>query len=424
MSDRHEQDLYLPRRPRSDKFVCATCLKDQALQQFAQSHGEMRPCDYCGGTPTTASVAALQDVIEFMGTFIAEEYTDPENDAPWNQEKERYDVKIFDNDELLDEIGFSVSNWKLMADISAAFAGHNWCQRRWERLTPSQRWHYGWERFQHVVKHQRRYTFWYLTDDWDDGAHPDYLPPAHMLGEIGAVINSMKLVKEFPVGTVVWRLQLHSKNESLSTPARFSSPPIQYATQPNRMSPAGVPMFYGADDFHTALLEVIDPKDKDLDSKAVSGAQFRSVMPLNLLDLTSIPTPPSYFTPGGPSRRHHIEFLNKFVKDLSLPIERDERQHIEYVPTQVFTEFVRHVMKDTNCVQVHGIWYSSSRNGRPCCVIFATQEECLPCDPLSAFTQMLEYVAGSIKTVDAAEASRVKVGDLSAEFEEMLRETE
>ena len=57
-------------------------------------------------------------------------------------------------------------------------------------------------------------------------------------------------------------------------------------------------------------------------------------------------------------------------------------------------------------------------------MIFATQEECLPCDPLSAFTQMLEYVAGSIKTVDAAEASRVKVGDLSAEFEEMLRETE
>lgn len=421
MSDRHERELYERRRPRSDKFVCATCLEDQALQDFANQRGEARKCDYCGLTPTTLSVVALDDVIEVMRKAIAEEWTDPEGQRPLiaADEDDCFPewLKVLDNGELLyDEIGFVLSNDKLMEDIIDGFGCHKWCPLNWQLLSPSKRWGYGWDRFQHVVKHQRRYTFWHSSDDLEDASHPDYLPPANMLGEIGAVINSMKLVQEFPVGTVVWRLQVHSKGEVLSAPKRFTSPPIEFATQPNRMSPPGVPMFYGAGDFDTALREVADPEDENLKSKAVSGVQFGTIVPLNLLNLTSLPTPPSYFSPDGPSRRHYIEFLKKFVKDLSLPIARDDRQHIEYVPTQVFTEFVRHVMKGPNGVPVHGIWYSSSRNGERCCVIFATQEECLPCGPLDMVTQKLEYVVGSKKTVDATEVSREKVGDLFAKM--------
>ena len=415
------QELYERRRPKSDKFVCATCLEDQALQDFANLRGEACECDYCGQTPTTAIVLPLDELTRFMREAIAQEYCSPEVNAPWDNEEDRYYVKTYEYDKLLYEIGFKVSNQKLMADISASFADQLWCRRKWEQLTPSKRWSYGWDQFQHVVKHQRRYTFWHCEDDGELPGHPDHLPPSQMLAELQSVINGMKLVQSYRAGTVVWRLQAHSKCEVLSAPERFTSPPIENATQPNRMSPPGVPMFYGAGDFKTALAEVVDFNDPDTKNQAVSGAQFQSVVPLNFLCLTSIPTPPSFFSPDGPTRCHQIEFLKKFAKDLSQPIEKDGRQHIQYIPTQVFTEFVRHVMKGPNGVPVHGIWYSSSRNGEPCCVIFATQEECLPRGPLDMVTQKLEFVAGSIKTVNATEASYDKVGDI---FTKMMAEME
>ncbi len=225
MSDRHEQALYLKGARgqghiRSGKFVCAPCLEDKELQRFTLKQGKPRQCDYCGKASTNPNVVPLDNVIEFMRTAIEEEWRDPAEDAPtksseddWSSEEDYYQVETLDTDELLYEIGFSVSNKNLMSEISLAFANHCWCRRYLERLSRSKRWSYGWDRFQHVVKHERRYTFWYSRDDWEEVSDPDSLPPADMLGEIGHVINRTKLVKLFPVGTPVWRLRIHQKNE-------------------------------------------------------------------------------------------------------------------------------------------------------------------------------------------------------------------
>ncbi len=399
-------------------FVCAACLEDEALQQFANQHGTIEECDYCGRTPTTPSVVKLEDVTEFMEKAISEEWCDPAETSPMDDGE--YWLKTIDAEEMLYEIGLEVSNHALWADILDAFSDHDWCEANWQILPPSKRWGYGWDRFQHVVKHQRRYTFWYSRDDLEDVSHPDYLPPADMLKEVESVMNSMNLVRTAPVGTEFWRLQLHVNGESLHAPEKFTSPPIELANQPNRMSPAGVPMFYAADDFDTALMETVDPTDQSAQGKSVSGVRFRSVVPLNLLDLTSIPSPPSYFSPGGVRRCHVVTFLRKFVKDLSQPIKRDGRQHIEYVPTQVFTEFVRHVMKGPSEVRINGIRYPSSKNGNPCCVIFATQQECLPCDPLSYFSQKLEFVADSTRTEVDAVVYCQKIANLKADLEMSL----
>ena len=42
-----------------------------------------------------------------------------------------------------------------------------------------------------------------------------------------------------------------------------------------------------------------------------------------------------------PSDYDWLLFMNKFLHDFSSPIERDDRIHIEYVPTQVITEYLR-----------------------------------------------------------------------------------
>lgn len=397
MGDRSLPNNIDGRDIRSRTYVCASCLEDEGLRQFANQSGAIRECDYCGRTPPAASVVRLGDIIELMNKAISEEWCDPANTSPVDHGE--YLLDTIDAEEMFYNIGFELSNQDLWADILNEFSEHDWCDANWQILSPSKRWVYGWERFQHVVKHERRYTFWYSRDDFEEPFHPDYLPPADMLGEIESLISGTPLVRVMPVGTLVWRLQLHSMSENLIGPDRFTSPPIHLAKQPNRMSPAGVPMFYGCDDFDTATLELISPDGSDK-GKCVSGVIFKNIVPLNILDLTSLPAPPSYFSPKGPYRRHFIRFLRKFVDDLSKPIQRDGRQHIEYVPTQVFTEFVRHIMKGPEGISIQGLRYLSSQNGRPCYAIFATQAQCLPPrGPLDSTKQILEFVPGSQKTL-------------------------
>jgi hypothetical protein len=48
--------------------------------------------------------------------------------------------------------------------------------------------------------------------------------------------------------------------------------------------------------------------------------------------------------------------------EISRPIARDDRAHIEYVPTQVVTEYLRSVLRTEKGV-VEGIRYRSSRKG-------------------------------------------------------------
>jgi hypothetical protein len=65
-------------------------------------------------------------------------------------------------------------------------------------------------------------------------------------------------------------------------------------------------------------------------------------------------------------------FMSRFLRDFSSPIERDDRIHIDYVPTQVITEYLR----DTklNGRQVDGIKYRSARSkGGICYVLFVDE---------------------------------------------------
>ena len=137
------------------------------------------------------------------------------------------------------------------------------------------------------------------------------------------------------------------------------------------MSPAGIPMFYGCDDEETALWE------------SSSGAgyyavgEFETVRPIVILDLTDIPDIPGLFeTPPGDPRvvpRRALRFLHHIAGEMSRPIERDDRVHIGYVPTQVVTEFIRSKVNwEGN--KVEGIRYASVANpGHVSYVLFADQ---------------------------------------------------
>jgi hypothetical protein len=71
--------------------------------------------------------------------------------------------------------------------------------------------------------------------------------------------------------------------------------------------------------------------------------------------------------------RQNLIFLHEIADEISQPIARDDRVHVEYVPTQVVTEFLRTVAT-SNGSRIDGIRYRSSRrSGGSSLVLFADQ---------------------------------------------------
>ena len=117
---------------------------------------------------------------------------------------------------------------------------------------------------------------------------------------------------------------------------KLGAPPLVKAAA-NRMSPAGIPMFYGSSDVDTAVAEIGTHSDK---THAIVG-RFEPARELKVVDLTNLPERPSIFG-GDADLYHQVVFLQQFIKDVTLPVILDGREHIDYVPTQVFTEYLRY----------------------------------------------------------------------------------
>ena len=104
------------------------------------------------------------------------------------------------------------------------------------------------------------------------------------------------------------------------------------------MSPAGIPLFYSADDVETALAEVARADDREF----FTVGKFVTTEPITVIDLTHAPSVPSVFDPELGSYQGQLQFLNELVEELRKPIDT-ARSNLDYVPTQVFCEYFLHV---------------------------------------------------------------------------------
>ena len=69
--------------------------------------------------------------------------------------------------------------------------------------------------------------------------------------------------------------------------------------------------------------------------------QWELIVDLRVLDLRSLPPVPGYFSVVDREYRLYARFLREFTQSIMQPVERDERQHIDYLPSQVATEYFR-----------------------------------------------------------------------------------
>ena len=135
-------------------------------------------------------------------------------------------------------------------------------------------------------------------------------------------------------------------------------------------------MFYACDDPETALRETANEEGQ------FAVGCFETLRPATILDLTDIPPIPSLFQAISDSLeylpREVLGFLNHIADEMSKPIQRDAQVHINYIPTQVVTEYVRSQLTSGNA-QIDGIKFSSTVHpGHASYVIFATQESLIP----------------------------------------------
>jgi len=143
------------------------------------------------------------------------------------------------------------------------------------------------------------------------------------------------------------------------------------------MSPVGIPMFYGSFDRETALKETAT---REIEPGTVATiAAFKTLRGMRVLNLAGLPEVPSLFDPNNRHMRSALKFMHNFVSDLSQPVVKDNLEHIDYVPTQVFTEYLRYLYTDDEGNYLDGVIYPSAANTNGVsCVLFLENKHC--CD--------------------------------------------
>ena len=132
-------------------------------------------------------------------------------------------------------------------------------------------------------------------------------------------------------------------------------------------------MFYASEDAATAVMEISTGGN----STFVIG-EFELLRPAVVLNLTNIPAVPSLFDGAQFQQdREALSFLRYFGREMSKPIRRDQRAHIEYVPTQVVTEYFRSFYRYEG-KPIDGIRYLSAQNKKSSYVFFADQNDVVP----------------------------------------------
>lgn len=356
-----------------DQAVCLDCVTDEGLVKEIKSRLTEDQCSFCGKMATGDGelvAANFEDFMEVVMSGVHFIYNRANEEGVAFDEGNWVGAPIFDSDDVIENVcGCGVSDDVLEA-IKAVVDWDDWTYRNFLRLQPDRAMRLGWAEFCRKVKHEARFVF--LSIPQPSSFDPDQFTPAEFLRNLTRIISSAGVLTEVPAGRVFWRGRLVSgptlEDKYRSNPAKElgSTPPDRASA--NRMSPAGISMFYGSDDVETVVAEIGAHNTRGY---AVLGA-FETTKPLNLLNLADVPAVPSIFDGERRSSYYDLRFLHDFAEDLRKPVVLDGRLHIEYVPTQVVTEYLRWMPEE----DIDGILFQSAQNDGLNCVIFCDASGC------------------------------------------------
>jgi HEPN/RES N-terminal domain 1/RES domain len=353
-------------------YVCAGCFDDRSLKDFIEGEALGKTCTYCGAVADEPIAAPLVEALLHIKECLDREYDVAENKLPYESAEGGYIGEVWSTQELLDaHLGEELPNdedGKLMDALCDGLGDRVWCRRHPFSLTDDERLSFSWDEFCNLVKHRRHYFF--LHEDRKDD---ELYSPLALLRELATWCERFDLVKKLPGGSLLYRARFQESGQLLSTAVDLGPPPEEKATISNRMSPPGIVMFYVSDNSETALRETAKSPGTFVVGK------FKTRRDAKILDLAGVPPVPSIFESIPDSLEYDPRppaiFLNYFAAELSKPIARDDRVHVEYIPTQVITEYFQTEFLHDGA-RIDGIRYRSARHSdHYSLVVFATQDD-------------------------------------------------
>lgn len=368
-----------------DAEVCNRHIDDYAIRDFISSKSKTKACSYCKARRTVS----FEVLLTFIMRSILRHYTDAAEFMPYDSSEGGYLGPTYGPDELIDDIvGLDINSDQLREDIISCIDDRAWSDPETFHDSEREILYYHWHFFTEVVKHQSRYffpvtkrfkTFTYKQNAFD------------ILLEIGKQIKSFQMIRTIRQYHRFYRCRQHRTHDEVSSMKDIAAPPNDKAVQANRMSPSGISMFYAAFDETVAVSETLDLASKD--KRFFTTGLFTNRKPLRVIDFTKLPRRVSMFDLKLAKSYNIVGFLHDFVNDLIKPISHDGAEHIDYVPTQVVTEYFRFFYSDVEKMNIDGVIYPSSRKkGEAACVLFLNHEESmeeLKLDPSSLKTKVI-----------------------------------
>lgn len=360
---------------KGEKYVCPHHFEDKYLNQYIEKYGETGVCSYCGRKETVIDMSDLanhiamtisinfNDIDSECLPLSSSYFDDGEVQIPGIKQVGCYAVPentdvYEDTFEMMEELGLHTDCDSLNNDIDHLFENKIWIKKDPFELWLNQKKELQWKHFSKMVKHSRRFTFLAMSRVAGSDNILEYL---------GAILRYTDgILHTITTGTTLYRTR--SLDKEIDTSFGFNditSAPDVYAGQ-CRMSPAGVSMFYGALDMKTAVDESI----KTANAKVLAIGEFKTIRELTVVDLTVLPTDVSIWM----DEWNAISFLNSFHKDITRPLLNDAKEAIEYIPSQIFTEYLRWMFTDKKGRNIDGLMYRSSKTQKANVVLFCNNE--------------------------------------------------
>lgn len=129
-------------------------------------------------------------------------------------------------------------------------------------------------------------------------------------------------------------------------------------------------------------------------------AAFSPMRALRLLDLRKDRPVPyrSIFEKASSLARGMPQFVRAFRDEIARPVIRDGREHIDYVPSQIVTEFIRRVYRTSTGERLDGVLYPSTKNPEGVCVaLFITAAEIKSSGPRFGREPLLRFRPRSVR---------------------------
>lgn len=337
-----------------DKYVCAHCVEDPFLKALIEDSLCESTCDYCGRNEAIDIAAPAEVLIEAIYGAVHAYYCEPASGGvPYDH---GFIIQPIDIEEVLNNLGFEGQEDFVHDVVDAEVNGDYFVPAAdgyWAGSHPHEVLSFAWRSFVYTVKHETRFHFAAIPSS--DATSPYEIDLNRVLPAITARLRP--LVRTIDAGTQVYRTRVRQRGHTwLPTVETLGVPPKE-VTSAGRMNPAGIPYLYTAFEKATARREVgITGRT----SKKVFTATFALTQPLLVIDLTALPLVPSLFDVANKSTREQALFIHAFVDAISVPVSKDGREHIDYVPTQVICEYLAQIFEPTRGAKLGGLIYPST----------------------------------------------------------------